>query len=416
MGPIHLAHNPRFTILASIALVLASALLAFGAWGKVARKVRVPGVLMPQWGTVELSPAVSGVLLEQRVKEGDWVEQGQVLFVVNTDKVSAEGSTASLLASHLAQRRSTLLAERQSRVAQSRQREAHLSDRIRSLSLETTQASQEQALAKRRVELAQKTWQRFEQMAAQGFVSDIQAQGKQEELIDLQSRLENTLRNGVALVREHNLAQADLSHLQKQLAIDLLQIDRSLASLDQETAEIQSRKTSSVLAPQAGQVSTVHLSLGAMAQASQTIASMVPHASPPEPSPSAHTLVAALFAPTRTAGFIQPGQEVWLRLAAYPYQKFGLARGRVLKVSGTPIAPQDLPHGQGTALMASTQSNEPLYRIHVELASQHVMAFGEARPLRPGMTLEADVIHDLRGIWEWVFEPLLAIHARQKIS
>ena len=426
MGPIHLAHHPRFSVVAGIALLLAGALLAYGAWGQVARKVRIPGVLMPQWGTVELSSAVSGVLLEQRVKEGDWVEQGQVLFVVNTDKVSAEGSTASLLASHLAQRRSTLLAERQSRVAQNRQREAHLSDRIRSLSLETAQASQEQVLANRRVELAQKTWQRFEQMAAQGFVSDIQAQGKQEELIDLQSRLENTLRNGVALTREHHLVQADLRHLQQQLAIDLLQIDRNLASLDQETAEIQSRKTSSVLAPQAGHVSTIHLSLGAMAQAGQTIASLVPQAStmasdplssdPLSPSPSAHTLVAALFAPTRTAGFIQPGQEVWLRLAAYPYQKFGLARGRVLKVSGTPIAPQDLPHGQGTALMASTQSNEPLYRIHVELASQHVMAFGEARPLRPGMTLEADVIHDLRGIWEWVFEPLLAIHARQKIS
>jgi membrane fusion protein len=303
------------------------------------------------------------------------------------------------------------LAERGSRVAQNHQREAHLADRIRSLTLEAAQAAQEHALAKRRVELAQKTSVRFEQMSAQGFVSDIQAQGKQEELIDLQSRLENTLRNGSALAREQNLAQADLAHLQRQLAIDLLQIDRSLASLDQETAEIQSRKTSSVLAPQAGQVSTVHLSLGAMAQNGQTIASMVPLA-----SPSAHTLVAALFAPTRTAGFIQPGQEVWLRLAAYPYQKFGLARGRVLKVSGTPIAPQDLPHGQGTALMASTQSNEPLYRIHVELASQHVMAFGEARPLRPGMTLEADVIHDLRGIWEWIFEPLLAIHARQKMS
>ena len=53
MGPIHLAHNPRFTIVASIALVLACALLAFGAWGKVARKVRMPGVLMPEWGTVE---------------------------------------------------------------------------------------------------------------------------------------------------------------------------------------------------------------------------------------------------------------------------------------------------------------------------------------------------------------------------
>jgi len=416
MGPIQLAHNPRFTLVAGVALLLAGALLAFGAWGKVARKVRVPGVVMPQWGTVELSAAISGVLLELRVKEGDWVEQGQVLFVVNTDKTTVEGSTANLLASHLAQRRSTVLAERASRMAQNRQSEAHLTDRIRSLSLETAQAAQEHALAKRRVELAQKTSSRFEQMALEGFVSEIQAQGKQEELIDLQSRFENTLRSGVALAREHKAVQADLAHLQKQLNIDLLQLDRNLASLDQETAEIQSRKTSSVLAPQAGQVSTLHLSLGATALAGQTIASLVPQANANTPDRSPHTLVAALFAPTRTTGFIQPGQEVWLRLAAYPYQKFGLAKGRVLKVSGTPIAPQDLPHGQGTALMASTQSNEPLYRIQVELASQHVMAFGVAHPLRPGMTFDADVIHDVRGIWEWVFEPLLAIHARQQTS
>ena len=58
MGPIHLAHNPRFTIVASIALVLTCAFLAFGALGKVARKVRMPGVLMPEWGKVELSAAI----------------------------------------------------------------------------------------------------------------------------------------------------------------------------------------------------------------------------------------------------------------------------------------------------------------------------------------------------------------------
>jgi membrane fusion protein len=260
--------------------------------------------------------------------------------------------------------------------------------------------------------LADKTWRKYEQMAAEGFVSDIQAQNKQEEFIDLQSRLETTQRNGIALSREHQAAQAELRNLHQQLSIDLLQLDRSVASLDQETAENKSRQTSSVLAPQAGQVSTLHLPLGAMVQAGQTIASLIPQTTDHAQAP----LMAALFAPTRTAGFIQPGQAVWLRLAAFPYQKFGLAQGHVVKVSGTPIAAQDLPHGQGTALLASTQSNEPLYRIQVALASQHITAFGASHPLRPGMSLEADVIHDVRGIWEWIFEPLLAIHARQKTS
>ena len=40
LGGIHLAHNPRFSLMAGVALALASALMAFGAWGKVARKVR----------------------------------------------------------------------------------------------------------------------------------------------------------------------------------------------------------------------------------------------------------------------------------------------------------------------------------------------------------------------------------------
>jgi membrane fusion protein len=417
LGRILLAHNPRLTVVASVALLLTGALLAFGAWGKVARKVRVPGILMPQMGTLELSTPQTGVLLEQRVQEGDWVQQGQVLFVINTDKTTPVGSTSALLASHLAQRRSTLLAERISRMAQHQQRETHILERIRSLALESTQAKQEQALVQRRVELAEKTWLRFAQIAQEGYASDIQAQNKQEELIDLQSRLENSQRSGVVLIREHGTAQAEFHHLQKQLTIDLLQLDRSLASLDQEISENQSRQSSSVIAPQAGQVSTLHLPLGATVQAGQTIASLLPHTYlTTQATPTGPRLIAALFAPTRTAGFIQPGQEVWLRLAAYPYQKFGLAKGHVVKVSGTPIAPQDLPHGQGIALMASTQSNEPLFRIQVALASQHVLAFGQTHPLRPGMTLEADVIQDVRGIWEWIFEPLLAIHARQATS
>jgi membrane fusion protein len=32
--------------------------------------------------------------------------------------------------------------------------------------------------------------------------------------------------------------------------------------------------------------------------------------------------------------------------------------------------------------------------------------------LKPGMTLEADVVQDSRKIWEWVLEPVLAVLQR----
>jgi multidrug efflux pump subunit AcrA (membrane-fusion protein) len=125
-------------------------------------------------------------------------------------------------------------------------------------------------------------------------------------------------------------------------------------------------------------------------------------------------LQANLYAPSRTAGFIKPGQAVWMRYGAYPYQKFVLAQGQVQSISATPTAPQDLPNGQGTALLAAAQTQEPLYRIQVKLKDQYITAYGESLPLKTGMTLDADVIQDKRAVWEWIFEPVLA--ARQKVK
>lgn len=111
-------------------------------------------------------------------------------------------------------------------------------------------------------------------------------------------------------------------------------------------------------------------------------------------------------------GFVQPGQPVWLRYAAYPYQKFGMARGEVAHVSPTPIAPQDLPAGQAQALVSAAQANEPLYRIDVRLDREDIAAYGHDLPLRAGMALDADVTLEHRRIWEWLLEPLLATAKR----
>lgn len=412
LGGIRMGRNPGFSLVAGVALALAGALVAFAAWGQVARKARIPGVLMPVQGTVQLSANAAGVLTEQLVQEGEHVTAGQALFVLGTDRPTAEGSAAVLLAAHLAQRRSTLEAERSARLQQSRQRDSALQDRIRALDHEIAQAQQEVLLASRRVALAQKTLGRYQQMAQEGFVSDIQAQNKQEELIDLQARVENTQRNAATLQREQQSLQAERQANQRQLNIDLAQLDRALVSLAQEGTENQSRKTIVITAPQSGVVSTIHLPKGASVQAGQSVATLVPM----DGNGQGRTeLQAHLYAPSRTAGFIQPGQTVWMRYGAYPYQKFGLAQGQVHSISATPTAPQDLPNGQSAALQTAAQTQEPLYRIQVQLQDQTITAYGDKLPLKPGMTLEADVVQEKRAVWEWVFEPVLAVRQKVKI-
>ncbi|OYU13279.1 MAG: hypothetical protein CFE38_03150 [Comamonadaceae bacterium PBBC1] len=411
LGGIRVGHKPKLSAVAGVALLLASCLVTFAVWGQVARKSRIPGVLMPVQGTVQLSANAPGVLTDQLVQEGEQVTAGQALFVLGTDRPTAEGSAAVLLAAHLAQRRSTLEAERTARVQQTRQRDSALQDRIRALDHEITQAQQEAVLASSRVALAKKTLSRYQQMAQEGFVSDIQAQNKQEELIDLQARVENTQRNAATLQREQQSLQAERQANQRQLNIDLSQLDRALAGLAQEHTENQSRQTIVITAPQSGVVSSIHLPKGASVQAGQSVATLLPADAN---APVKTELQATLYAPSRTAGFIQPGQTVWMRYGAYPYQKFGLAQGRVHHISTTPTAPQDLPNGQGAALQTAAQTQEPLYRIQVQLQEQSITAYGESLPLKPGMTLEADVVQEKRAVWEWVFEPVLA--ARQKVK
>jgi membrane fusion protein len=428
LGSIRIDRQPGFTAVALISLGMAAMLIAYGVWGQATRKARVAGVLVPSTGSIALAAPQPAVLLEQRVQEGQMVAAQQVLFVLGTDRTTAQGNTAVLVAQSLVQRRSTLEAERSLRLLQARQRVQSLGDRLRGLDAEQQRAEQETELAQRRVELATRSAERFAQLSAGGFVSDVQVQQKQEELIDLQGRAQAAQRTTLALARERQSVQAELDGTATQRDTDVAQLDRTLAALAQEAAENRARQQVVVVAPQAGRVTGLTQGVGAALQAGQTLATLLP-APGPELSPRKGGAVgrgpfgsdsgvmdaplqAHLYAPSRTAGFVRTGQTVWLRYAAYPYQKFGLAQGEVIEVSQSPIAPQDFPPGQQQALSQAAQSIEPLYRITVGLADQTILAYGRSHLLKPGMALDADLLQDRRAVWEWVLEPLLAVSAR----
>jgi hypothetical protein len=113
------------------------------------------------------------------------------------------------------------------------------------------------------------------------------------------------------------------------------------------------------------------------------------------------------------SGFIEPGQAVKLRYAAYPYQKFGQHQGTVTSVDKVPYAPQELPPQVVAALQSASQATpEATYRITVQLAQQTIDAYGKPQALKPGMLVEADIIQRTQRIVEWILDPLLGFAKR----
>lgn len=424
LGVVRLGQRLSFTVVSVVAIGLVGLLVSFATWGDIHRKARLSGLLVPMAGALSITAPQSGVLREQRLQDGQLVQAGDVLAVIELQRDSLVDGSASNAAVQIAlqigMRRASLQSERQLRELQMRQRAQVLADRTTTLQAELRQLEQERTLQQSRLQLAEKGVQRQQQLADAGFVAEAQLHTRQEELIELRTRVQGIERTRLGLERDLATAQGERESLQTQLQTDLAQLDRSLASLGQEAVENSARKTVAITAPQAGVLSTLNLPMGQAVQAGQTLATLVPTVAmtaPAKPGAQAlpNTLEAHLYAPSRQAGFVKPGQAVFVRYDAYPYQKFGLYPGQVQAVSATPFAANELPGNLSQQLMSQTGGVEALFRVTVAVDKQAVVATGEALPLKPGMTLQADVLLERRKVWEWVLEPLLAARANWKI-
>ena len=437
LGVVRLHRPLSFGIITASAIGVALLCMTFATWGEVNRKARVSGLLVSSLGSLNIAAPLAGVLVESKITEGQTVQAGDVLLVLNTERQSAAGDTSALTLLHIEARKQTLSTERGLRQLQTSQRSQVLEDRIRTLNAELLRMDEEQSLLENRITLAKRTLARSQKLASEGFLSEAQVQTNQEELIDLNSRQQAQARSELSTQRDLRALTGEFEGLTTQLKADLNQLDRSLSQLNQESTETAARKSTIITAPYAGTVTAFNLQSGQAVQAGQTLATLVRTTEQPaklvkstnggllkisvrpesvEGLPTDdNALQAHLYAPSRTAGFLKPGQSVYMRYAAYPYQKFGLQTGQITAVSATPFAASELPPNIAQQLIAQSGSNEALFRINVRLDQQTITSYGEPLQLKAGLTLEADVLQERRKIWEWVLEPLLAARAQLKV-
>lgn len=404
LGGVVLRPPLSFSAWAAIAAALAAAVVAFLFHGEYTKRTRVAGVTVPEAGLIKLMAPQPGIVIDRRVSEGQNVKSGDVLFVLSAERMTDAGGIVagaqSAVLDQLRRRRDSLRDEQTRLSLLFEQQVAALQRRFDDLRAEAAQLDRELATQRERMRSARAQLQRFEDLLRQQFMSELAVQQKREEVLDQQARLQALERSRIAARRELASVSAELNQLPLRSQQQLAELERTVAALQQDLASTEASRQVLVTAPQNGTVTAILADKGQMA-GNQPLLTLLP---------AGGMLEAHLFAPSHAVGFVEPGQRVLVRYAAYPYQKFGQYEGTVAQVSRSALAPNELP-AQLTVL-AQQAASEGLYRITVKLAAQTVTAYGKPQPLTAGMQLEADVMQDKRRLIEWVFEPLVSLRGK----
>lgn len=416
LGSVRLTQPIGYALTGLTGLSVAVVLGLFGTFGTYTKKATVIGQLAPTGGALRITQASGGNLIEARVKEGYSVREGDVLFVISGEReIEVRGErreTQAMIARELSRRAEISSRDALLSAQRARERTTSLTARVEAIDSEIESFIRDAELYSARQKIAMQGLQRFEQLSATGFMSYAQTDAKREELLSLQAQQQSLSRIKAALQRERTTLSAQIDEVRLQAQTEASELDKSRALLAQESAEHQARTQIVVTAPVTGTITAVAAQTGQNLTGGALLATLLPV----DATGQSNALEAHFYATTRQAGFVEKGQTVLLRFAAYPYQKFGMGNGEVVEVSRSPYVVQELPTHIAATLAGIAQAGDPVYRVTVRIKDQAVQAYGQAHRLRAGMLAEADIVQDTRKLWEWALEPVFSVSGKWQQS
>ncbi|MDM5178905.1 HlyD family efflux transporter periplasmic adaptor subunit [Massilia sp. DJPM01] len=393
-GAIVLARPVPMQVAAACGALIVLALGLLLAFGEYSSKVRVTGQLIYPGGAIKAVAPQFGRIVARHIKEGEVVKAGQVLFDLSAERIGGAGSIDARIGASLAMRREQIALHRDATLQQLALRGSSLADQQRLLKGELTTHLGAITIGDELVKSAQTSYDRQHALAQQGFVSPATlAQYKNALNVELAKRnaLKVNLGNARgALLQIRNEAES----LAARERIAITEAEQSLATIEQEAAEHEGRSMIRVLAPSAGAITALGYDVGQSVQPGTVLATVLPTGS---------MLEAKLLIPSQAKSSVAAGQQVKMRIDAFPYQKYGLVAGTIKQVELNPINDRaSAPDGPNTSYV-------PMYRATVTMATNSMMMYGKQKLFEPGMTLEADIFNDRRKLIEWLVDPLIGV-------
>ena len=377
------------------------------------------GRLVPTTYSKIVQPAESGIVREILVRDGDSVVAGQVL--VRLDPTLA-GADSKSVAGDVDLRRLTLrridaeLAGQTLALGKNEdanlflqlqaQGSARRQSYLDSLAQENSQRDRIAADLRAATEtlnkltatapLVQQQADAYDKLVKDGFFSPLAVQDKRREAINLRQDLKSQ-EGAVASLKAQMSGQdkkiANLtSQYRSQLQNERVETQAQLAKLEQEATKQSYRQAMLELkAPQGGIVKDLATTtIGAVVAPGTILLTIVPKDEP---------LIAEIRIGHDDIGFVEPGQAVKLKLAAYPFQKYGMLEGTVRTIAA------DVSSANTTDAKAPSPVDLGFKAI-VALNSQQLTARGQPFVLNSGMQVVAEIRQGERTVMEYLLSPV----------
>jgi hemolysin D len=414
---------PRAVLRVLLALIAVTLLWAF--FGKLDVTAVAAGKIVPQSYLKIVQPVDGGIIRDLLVKEGDAVKAGQVLVRMDRTLSSADMTT---MENELGMRRlqlrridaelgGTPIATQHGESPDQFARIAAQYQARRQAYLDAVEAEQAvllkarhdlkaamevHAKLERTVPIYKDQAEGWDKLAREGYAGRLLALDRQRSYIeseqDLRTQAHTIEGLKASIAQSEKRAGQITSNYRQQLHNEKVEAEGMLRRQEQDHEKLSHRhRLLELKAPHDGTVKDLAThTTGSVIAPGTIVMTLVPHDDPVQ---------AEVWLDNHDAGFIEARQPVKIKVLAYPFQKYGMIDGAVLRVS------PDATDGTESGKPSGPRSDAPpgSYRTLIALKTSAFESGGAQYRLAPGMKVNAEIHLGTRSIMEYLLSPVKKI-------
>ncbi|MEM6603806.1 MAG: HlyD family type I secretion periplasmic adaptor subunit [Pseudomonadota bacterium] len=234
----------------------------------------------------------------------------------------------------------------------------------------------------------------YKTLAAENYLPQNRYLEIQEEVLTLQTEIRNlsdrVAEKNAQIVGLKSEADVLIAQTKLSAAEEAQEARRNIQSLIEQVKKAEiNLKTTRLKAPVAGTVQQLSVNtVGGVVTPAQPVLVIVPEDAP---------LEAEVTYLNKDIGFIETGQDVHIKIASFPYTKYGMIDGTVSVVSGDAIEDEKLGF---------------VYKGRVKIHQSTIRVGKKDVPLVPGMQVTAEIKTDERRLIEYFLSPIM-VHTDQ---